>query len=103
MSFLKLISTFFIFFSISLQARDYIIVQSTTSTANTGLLDMLSEQFFIQTGIEVRAVAVGTGTATNGHGGDISLTVGAGTANSGGAVTITAGQTTHTAGTGFFF
>ena len=63
MSFLKLISTFFIFFSISLQARDYIIVQSTTSTANTGLLDILSERFFIQTGIEVRAVAVGTGTA----------------------------------------
>ena len=63
MSFLKLISTFLIFFSISLQARDYIIVQSTTSTANTGLLDILSERFFIQTGIEVRAVAVGTGTA----------------------------------------
>ena len=63
MSFLKLISTFFVFFSISLQARDYIIVQSTTSTANTGLLDILSEQFFLKTGIEVRAVAVGTGTA----------------------------------------
>ena len=44
-------------------ARDYIIVQSTTSTANTGLLDLLSEEFFQDTGIEVRAVAVGTGTA----------------------------------------
>ncbi len=43
--------------------RDYIIVQSTTSTANTGLLDLLSEEFFQDTGIEVRAVAVGTGTA----------------------------------------
>ena len=44
-------------------AKDYIIVQSTTSTANTGLLDLLSEEFFLDTGIEVRAVAVGTGTA----------------------------------------
>ena len=45
------------------QARDYIIVQSTTSTANTGLLDVLSKNFLEETGIEVRAVAVGTGTA----------------------------------------
>tara|TARA_B100000963_G_scaffold352015_1_gene364545 strand:+ start:215 stop:1012 length:798 start_codon:yes stop_codon:yes gene_type:complete len=44
-------------------SRDYIIVQSTTSTANTGLLDLLSEEFFQDTGIEVRSVAVGTGTA----------------------------------------
>lgn len=44
-------------------ARDYIIVQSTTSTANTGLLDVLSKNFLEETGIEVRAVAVGTGTA----------------------------------------
>tara|TARA_B100000530_G_scaffold316325_1_gene246545 strand:+ start:199 stop:996 length:798 start_codon:yes stop_codon:yes gene_type:complete len=44
-------------------AKDYIIVQSTTSTANTGLLDLLSEEFSLDTGIEVRAVAVGTGTA----------------------------------------
>ena len=38
-------------------------MQSTTSTANTGLLDVLSEEFFQDTGIEIRAVAVGTGTA----------------------------------------
>ena len=44
-------------------AKDYIIVQSTTSTANTGLLDLLSKEFSLDTGIEVRAVAVGTGTA----------------------------------------
>ena len=44
-------------------SRDYIVVQSTTSTANTGLLDVLSEEFFQDTGIEIRAVAVGTGTA----------------------------------------
>ena len=44
-------------------SRDYIVVQSTTSTANTGLLDVLSEEFLKDTGIEIRAVAVGTGTA----------------------------------------
>lgn len=53
----------FSLFAHSIQARDYIIVQSTTSTANTGLLDVLSEKFLEETGIEVRAVAVGTGTA----------------------------------------
>src|SRR5210317_1443309 len=53
----------FSLFAHSIQARDYIIVQSTTSTANTGLLDLLSEKFLEETGIEVRAVAVGTGTA----------------------------------------
>ena len=46
-----------------LHARDYIIVQSTTSTASTGLLDHLSKIFYEETGIEVRAVAVGTGQA----------------------------------------
>ena len=51
------------FFVSNTFAKDYIIVQSTTSTANTGLLDLLSEEFFLDTGIEVRAVAVGTGTA----------------------------------------
>ena len=44
-------------------SRDYIVVQSTTSTANTGLLDVLSEEFLKDTGIEIRAVTVGTGTA----------------------------------------
>ena len=63
MSILKLISVLFILFSTALNARDYIIVQSTTSTVNTGLLETLNDHFFLQTGIEVRAVAVGTGTA----------------------------------------
>ena len=60
---LKFISVLFILLTTALNARDYIIVQSTTSTANTGLLDLLSDNFFLKTGIEVRAVAVGTGTA----------------------------------------
>tara|TARA_Y100000996_G_scaffold415501_1_gene410627 strand:- start:6681 stop:7436 length:756 start_codon:yes stop_codon:yes gene_type:complete len=44
-------------------ARDYLILQSTTSTANTGLLEKLSEVFLHEKGIEIRAVAVGTGMA----------------------------------------
>ena len=63
MSILRLFTLLIILFSTSLNARDYIIVQSTTSTVNTGLLDTLSQQFFLETGIEVRTIAVGTGTA----------------------------------------
>nr|WP_237072648.1 substrate-binding domain-containing protein [Pseudaestuariivita rosea] len=41
----------------------FIIVQSTTSTQNSGLLDAILPQFQDKTGIEVRVVAVGTGQA----------------------------------------
>ena len=41
----------------------FIIVQSTTSTQNSGLLDYLLPIFKEKTGIEVRVVAVGTGQA----------------------------------------
>ena len=44
-------------------ADDFIIVQSTTSTQNSGLFDHLSPMFKEKTGIEVRVVAVGTGQA----------------------------------------
>ncbi len=49
------------------QAEDdnFIIVQSTTSTQNSGLLDYLLPMFTEKTGIEVRVVAVGTGQAIN--------------------------------------
>ena len=60
---LKIVFLIITLFLSNVFARDYIIVQSTTSTANTGLLDLLSKEFFQDTGIEVRAVAVGTGTA----------------------------------------
>ena len=43
--------------------QGYIIVQSTTSTQNSGLLDYLLPMFTNKTGIEVRVVAVGTGQA----------------------------------------
>ena len=44
-------------------ADKFIIVQSTTSTQNSGLLDHLSPMFKAETGIDVRVVAVGTGQA----------------------------------------
>jgi len=48
----------------ALQADDkFIIVQSTTSTQNSGLFDHLLPMFTKKTGIEVRVVAVGTGQA----------------------------------------
>ncbi|HEX4843452.1 MAG TPA: substrate-binding domain-containing protein [Limnobacter sp.] len=48
----------------SAQAADkFILVQSTTSTQNSGLYDYLLPIFTKETGIEVRVVAVGTGQA----------------------------------------
>jgi tungstate transport system substrate-binding protein len=41
----------------------FITLQSTTSTQNSGLLDVLIPQFRAQTGIDVRVIAVGTGQA----------------------------------------
>ncbi|MEM9045247.1 MAG: substrate-binding domain-containing protein [Pseudomonadota bacterium] len=41
----------------------FILVQSTTSTQNSGLFDHLLPRFEAKTGIEVRVVAVGTGQA----------------------------------------
>lgn len=51
--------------------RNFIIVQSTTSTQNSGLFDAILPKFYAKTGIEVRVVAVGTGQALkNGRNGD---------------------------------
>jgi tungstate transport system substrate-binding protein len=44
-------------------ADKFIIVQSTTSTQNSGLFDYMLPKFTEKTGIEVRVVAVGTGQA----------------------------------------
>lgn len=41
----------------------FIVVQSTTSTQNSGLLDYLLPSFEAESGIDVRVVAVGTGQA----------------------------------------
>lgn len=45
------------------QAGKYILVQSTTSTENSGLFKHLLPMFTKKTGIDVRVVAVGTGQA----------------------------------------
>ena len=42
---------------------EFILVQSTTSTENSGLFDHILPMFTAETGIEVRVVAVGTGQA----------------------------------------
>lgn len=47
----------------ALAEENFIIVQSTTSTQNSGLFDYILPQFEEQTGIHVRVVAVGTGQA----------------------------------------
>lgn len=44
-------------------ADEFIVVQSTTSTANSGLLDAILPEFTEGSGVEVRVVAVGTGQA----------------------------------------
>src|SRR6056297_759784 len=44
-------------------AEPFIIVQSTTSTQNSGLYDAILPQFEAESGIDVRVVAVGTGQA----------------------------------------
>ncbi|MGA8688592.1 MAG: extracellular solute-binding protein [Methyloceanibacter sp.] len=48
---------------VSRAADDFIIVQSTTSTQNSGLFEHILPLFTKKTGIEVRVVAVGTGQA----------------------------------------
>lgn len=58
----------------SVEADEFILVQSTTSTQNSGLYDHLLPQFTEKTGIEVRVVAVGTGQAIkNARNGDADV------------------------------
>ena len=45
------------------QQGKFILVQSTTSTENSGLFKYMLPKFTAKTGIEVRVVAVGTGQA----------------------------------------
>ena len=55
-------------------ATEFIVVQSTTSTRNSGLLDHLLPRFTAESGIEVRVVAVGTGQALrNARNGDADV------------------------------
>ncbi|MCB1491926.1 MAG: substrate-binding domain-containing protein [Rhodobiaceae bacterium] len=69
MKFLHILGAAALAASLGLQAGSaaaadrFIIVQSTTSTQNSGLYDVILPQFTEKTGIEVRVVAVGTGQA----------------------------------------
>ncbi len=60
---------FFIFFSVMLltsnisKASETLLMSTTTSTEDSGLLDVLGPLFTKQTGIEIKWVAVGTGKA----------------------------------------
>ena len=47
----------------SARAADFIILQSTTSTQNSGLYDHILPAYENETGVQVRVVAVGTGQA----------------------------------------
>ena len=62
----------FIFFSTSIEARKYIIIQSSTSTKNSGLLEVIEEVFEKEFEIDTRFVSAGTGqaiiNAKNGNG-----------------------------------
>lgn len=74
-TFLALVGATLIFTTATRDAfsdESFILVQSTTSTQNSGLFDYLLPKFRDKTGIEVRVIAVGTGqairNATNGDG-----------------------------------
>lgn len=61
---LLLLLSLMVLASDTLQADErFIIVQSTTSTQNSGLFDHILPLFTTETGIEIRVVAVGTGQA----------------------------------------
>jgi len=61
----RFVATLFALCMLAPAAADerFILVQSTTSTENSGLFDHLLPRFTGETGIEVRVVAVGTGQA----------------------------------------
>ena len=60
--FFYFIFIFQLFISESL-ARDFIVIQSTTSLENSGLLDVVEKEFEKKFQIDIRFVAVGTGQA----------------------------------------
>jgi tungstate transport system substrate-binding protein len=77
--FLKIIVTSFILLAIQFsysEENPFILLQSTTSTKNSGLYDYLLPKFKEQSGIEVRVVAVGTGQALrNARNGDADVLI----------------------------
>lgn len=76
--FSRIIFTIVLIFSHAISFADdqYILLQSTTSSQNSGLYDYVLPKFTEQTGIEVRVVAVGTGQALrNAKNGDADVLI----------------------------
>ena len=63
MIFLRAIVLMLGFATMAVAEAPYVLLQSTTSTQNSGLFDAILPQFTEESGIEVRVVAVGTGQA----------------------------------------
>ena len=67
---------FLFLFSNVINASDFLIVQSTTSTQDSGLYDYLLPVYEKKTGVDIRVVAVGTGQALkNAENGDCDLII----------------------------
>lgn len=60
---ISLLAVVFLALAIPAMAADVLMMATTTSTDNTGLLDELAPAFQAETGIELRWTAVGTGKA----------------------------------------
>jgi len=70
----KIIFLFLI--SNTINASDFLLIQSTTSTADSGLYDFLLPFYEAETGVDIRVVAVGTGQAIkNAKNGDGDLLI----------------------------
>ena len=60
-SFRILILTIIIFFSTVAKSDNKIIIASTTSTYDTGLLNLLNEEFYKKYEVRVQVLSLGTG------------------------------------------
>lgn len=74
MRFTIVLTLFVSVLALPIQAAERLLVQSTTSTQNSGLYDYLLPKFEAATGIDVQVVAVGTGQAIrNARNGDADV------------------------------
>ena len=53
----------FFFINFNLFARDYLVIQSTTSTNNSGLVEIIETKYEEKYSIDLRFVSVGSGQA----------------------------------------
>jgi len=72
--YLSLLVTVFLFAGQAMAGESILRLATTTSTANSGLLDFLIPVFTDETGIEIHTIAVGTGKALRlGREGDVDI------------------------------